>query len=248
MRWESECFFKTYKRVVKDICSGERDDRDGGAGSRGLAAGVPVAAGARGVGVEDGWAAPAATGTSAAPRGYCGRSGGNSRRAPSRCRRRASGVRLQGAGRDRRPRSSAKVRKEHPRRKKHTMPSPPRLKVLSGRVAEGSSSFRLRLTSVSGFPRAWLNIRWPCDHNRLRPLQTGRADFPHPASPNPSVSGMHRESTEVTSATAAGQGAAGGHRTIPLSGSDRGGHSDVSADVVNRSTTYQFSLRKTALG
>ena len=43
--------------------------------------------------------------------------------------------------------------------------------------------FRLRLTSVSGFPRTWLNIRWPCSSNRLRPLQTGRADFPHPACP-----------------------------------------------------------------
>ena len=29
----------------------------------------------------------------------------------------------------------------------------------------------------------WLNIRRPCVHDRLRPLQTGRADFPHPASP-----------------------------------------------------------------
>ena len=46
-------------------------------------------------------------------------------------------------------------------------------------------SFRLRLTSVSGFPRSWLNIRWPCDTDRLRPRQTGRADFPHPAFPNP---------------------------------------------------------------
>jgi hypothetical protein len=40
-------------------------------------------------------------------------------------------VRLPGAGRDRRLRRSAKVRKEHPRRKKHPMPNPPRLKVLS---------------------------------------------------------------------------------------------------------------------
>ena len=54
-----------------------------------------------------------------------------------------------------------------------------------GRVAEGPMSFRLRLTSVSGFPRSWLNIRWPCDTDRLRPRQTGRADFPHPAFPDP---------------------------------------------------------------
>ena len=91
MRWESECFFKTYKRVVKDISLVSETTEMVGAGSRGFAAGVPVAVGARGVGVEDGWAAPAATRTSAAPRGCCGRSGGNWRRAPSRCRRPASG-------------------------------------------------------------------------------------------------------------------------------------------------------------
>ena len=62
------------------------------------------------------------------------------------------------------------------------------------RVAEAAGSFRLRLTSVSGFPRSWLNIRLPCDRRRLRPLQTGRADFPHPAYPNPLALGMHRES------------------------------------------------------
>ena len=54
-----------------------------------------------------------------------------------------------------------------------------------GRVAEGSMAFRLRLTSVSGFPRSWLNIRWPCDTDHLRPRRTGRADLPHPALPDP---------------------------------------------------------------
>ena len=99
-----------------------------------------------------------------------------------------------------------------------------------GRVAEGSSSFRLRLTSVSGFPRAWLNIRWPCDDHRLRPLQTGRAGFPHPASPNPLGLRHAQRVNQWSSATAAGQGAAGGQRTTPPPGSGRGGHSDVSAD------------------
>jgi hypothetical protein len=43
--------------------------------------------------------------------------------------------------------------------------------------------FRLRLTSVSGFPLRWLSIRMPCHHDLLPPLQTGLADFPHPACP-----------------------------------------------------------------
>ena len=54
MRWESECFFKTYKRVIKDVCLVSETTVMVGAGGRGLAAGVPVAAGARGVGVEEG--------------------------------------------------------------------------------------------------------------------------------------------------------------------------------------------------
>src|SRR5262249_50700332 len=45
----------------------------------------------------------------------------------------------------------------------------------NSRVAEAAGSFRLRLTSMSGFPRSWLNVRWPCDHRHLRPLQTGLA-------------------------------------------------------------------------
>ncbi len=115
------------------------------------------------------------------------------RRKGSACRRRLSEppVRRENPMQLRRPnptsrRKSCSRQRKRPRRAKPTR---------RGRVAEGPSSFRLRLTSVSGFPRVWLNIRWPCDHDRLRPLQTGRADFPHPASPDPSVSGMPREWT-----------------------------------------------------
>jgi len=43
--------------------------------------------------------------------------------------------------------------------------------------------FRLRLTSVSGFPLRWLNIRMPCHPDFLPPLQTVLADFPHTACP-----------------------------------------------------------------
>jgi len=44
--------------------------------------------------------------------------------------------------------------------------------------------FRFRPTSVSGFPRMWLNIRIPCARGRLAPCPTGRAVFPHPAVPH----------------------------------------------------------------
>ncbi len=33
--------------------------------------------------------------------------------------------------------------------------------------------FRLRYTSVLGFPGTWLINRMPCNFHRLRPLQTG---------------------------------------------------------------------------
>src|SRR5687767_547056 len=51
------------------------------------------------------------------------------------------------------------------------------------RVEEEQISFRLRLSSVSGFPRSCRNIRLPYDPYCLPPLQTGRAEFPHPAYP-----------------------------------------------------------------
>jgi hypothetical protein len=56
---------------------------------------------------------------------------------------------------------------------------------MMSRVGEGSSVVRLRLTSVSGFPLLWRNIRLPCIETPLPPRQTGRAVFPHPAFPRP---------------------------------------------------------------
>ena len=56
--------------------------------------------------------------------------------------------RLHGCGRDRGTRTSVKVRKEHPRRKKHPMPAPPRLKVLDAerrsRIEGNASRMRRR--------------------------------------------------------------------------------------------------------
>ena len=91
MRWESECFFKTYKRVVKDISLVSETTEMVAREAEGslLACQLLLAQGA--LALKTGGPAPAATQTSAAPRGCCGRSGGNWRRAPSRCRRPASG-------------------------------------------------------------------------------------------------------------------------------------------------------------
>ena len=54
MRWESECFFQNIQACDQGYPAGEPDDDDGGAGGGGVAAGVPVAAGPRGVGTEGG--------------------------------------------------------------------------------------------------------------------------------------------------------------------------------------------------
>ncbi len=53
-----------------------------------------------------------------------------------------------------------------------------------GRVEEGQVMVSLRPTSVSGFPRTWLNSRMAYTGCRPLPHQTGHADFPHPALPN----------------------------------------------------------------
>ena len=92
MRWESECFFKTSKRVVKDIRLVSRTTTMVVREAEGslLACQLLLAQGASALKVAA--RVRVGTRTSAAPPGCCGRSGGSSRRAPSRCRRRASRV------------------------------------------------------------------------------------------------------------------------------------------------------------
>ncbi len=130
MRWESECFFKSSKRVVKEIRLVSRTTAMVVREAEGslLACQLLLAQGASALKVG----------------------GPRSGRDADKCS--AAGVlreirlefaacaeplpktsfarRLHGCGRDRRARTSVKVRKEHPRRKKHQMPAPPRLKVL----------------------------------------------------------------------------------------------------------------------
>jgi hypothetical protein len=129
MRWESDVF-KTYKRVSQGYPPGEPDDGDGGAGRRRVAAGVPLllAQGASALKVGGARAGRDADKCSAA--GVLR----EIRREFAACAeplpKTSFARRLHRCGRDRGARTSVKVRKEHPRRKKHQMPAPPRLKVL----------------------------------------------------------------------------------------------------------------------
>ena len=144
MRWESECFFKTYKRVVKDVCLVSETT-------------VMVAREAEGallacqLLLAQGVVALKAGGPRAGRDGDKGSAAGvlrEIRRELKACAeplpKASFRVRLQGAGRDRRPRSGAKVRKEPPRRKKPTMPNPPRLKVLSAEQRQRIAGMSLK--------------------------------------------------------------------------------------------------------
>ena len=84
MRWESECLFKTYKHVVKDIRLVSRTTATVVRETEGslLACQLLLAQGASALKV--GGPLRVGTRTSAAPPGCCGRSGESSRHAPSR--------------------------------------------------------------------------------------------------------------------------------------------------------------------
>ena len=131
MRWESECFFRSYKRVIKDVRLVSQTtamlvrEAEGSL----LACQLLLAQGASAL-----KAGGSRTGQDADKCSAAGvlreirREFASCAVPPPKTRFRS---RLQGTGRDRRPRTKPKVRKEHPRRKKHKMPQPPRLKVLS---------------------------------------------------------------------------------------------------------------------
>jgi DDE family transposase len=130
MRWESECFFKTYKRVVKDIRLVSRTTATVVREAEGslLACQLLLAQGASALKVGG-----ARSGRDA---DKCSAAGvlREIRREFAACAeplpKTSFARRLHKCGRDRGARTSVKVRKEHPRRKKHQMPAPPRLKVL----------------------------------------------------------------------------------------------------------------------
>ena len=131
MRWESECFFKTYKRVVKDVRLVSRT--------------VPMAVREAEVSLL---ACQLLLGQGALALKVGGKRAGRDelkcsaaevlreiRRELDAARkpvpRSSFAKRLQQTGRDRRERTGPKMKKEPPRRKKHEAPKPPRLKVLS---------------------------------------------------------------------------------------------------------------------
>ena len=131
MRWESECFFRTYKRVVKDVRLVSRTApmvvREAevsllacqlllGQGALALKVGGKQAG-------RDEWKCSAAEVLREIRHEL------DAARKPKP--RRSFAKRLQQTGRDRRERTGPKMKRQPPRRKKHVAPQPPRLKVLS---------------------------------------------------------------------------------------------------------------------
>jgi hypothetical protein len=131
MRWESECFFKTYKRVIKDVKLVSQTTvmamREAEVSL--LACQLLLGQGALALKVGGKQSGRDELKCSAAEVLREIRRELDAVRRPAP--RTSFARRLQLTGRDRRERTSPKVRKEPPRRKKHVAPKPPRLKVLS---------------------------------------------------------------------------------------------------------------------
>jgi len=131
MRWESECFFRTYKRVVKDVKLVSRTVpmavRE--AESSLLACQLLLGQGALALKVGGKRAGRDELKCSAAGVLREIRRELDAARKPAS--RSSFAKRLQLTGRDRRERTGPKMKREPPRRKKHVAPQPPRLKVFS---------------------------------------------------------------------------------------------------------------------
>ena len=130
MRWESEGLFRTYKRVVKDrsLVSETTEMVAREAEGSLLACQLLLAPGA--LALKTGGPCAGRDGDKCRVAGVLW----EIRRELAACAeplpKTSFRRRLQETGRDRTPRTSAEVRKEHPRRTEQTMPRPPRLKVL----------------------------------------------------------------------------------------------------------------------
>lgn len=144
MRWESECFFKTYKRVVKSVCLVSATTAMVAREAEGslLACQLLLAQGA--LALKAGGPRAGRDGDKCSAAGVLREIRREFRACTEPLPKTSFRARLQGAGRDRRPRASAKVRKEHPRRKAHTMPKPPRLKVLSAEQRQRIEAMSLK--------------------------------------------------------------------------------------------------------
>ena len=131
MRWESECFFRTYKRVVKDVRLVSRTVpmvvREAEISL--LACQLLLGQGALALKVGGKRAGRDELKCSAAEVLREIRRELDAARKP--VPRSSFAKRLQQTGRDRRERTGPKMKREPPRRKKHVAPQPPRLKVLS---------------------------------------------------------------------------------------------------------------------
>ena len=131
MRWESECFFRTYKRVVKDVRLVSRTVpmvvREAEISL--LACQLLLGQGALALKVGGKRAGRDELKCSAAEVLRETRRELDAARKP--VPRSSFAKRLQQTGRDRRERTSPKMKRQPPRRKKHVAPQPPRLKVLS---------------------------------------------------------------------------------------------------------------------
>jgi hypothetical protein len=148
MRWESECFFRTYKRVVKDV--------------RLVSQTAPMVAREAEISLL---ACQLLLGQGALALKAGGKRAGRDelkcgaaevlreiRRELDAARKPVSRIsfakRLQRTGRDRRARTSAKMKRQPLRRRKHAAPQPPRLKVLSAEQKQRIDDLHLKVEAA----------------------------------------------------------------------------------------------------
>lgn len=131
MRWESECFFRTYKRVIKDVRLVSRTAPMVAREAEVSLLACQLLLGQGALALKVGGKRAGRDELKCSPAEVLREVRRELDATPRPALRTSFAKRLQQTGRDRRVRTSPKMKRQPPRRKKHVAPQPPRLKVLS---------------------------------------------------------------------------------------------------------------------
>jgi hypothetical protein len=129
MRWESECFFRTYKRVIKDVRLASRTVPMAVREAEASLLACQLLLGQGALALEAGREGRGRDGLKCGAAGVLREVRRELDAVPRPAPRPSFAKRLRESGRDRRERVGPKMTREHPRRKDHKSPRPPRLKV-----------------------------------------------------------------------------------------------------------------------
>jgi hypothetical protein len=131
MRWESECFFRVYKRVVKDVNLVSQTTTMLAREAELSLLACQLLLGQGAVALKVGGKRSGRDDLKCSAAGVLRETRRELNAVKAPAPRTSFAKRLQLTGRDRRPRTAPKVKREPARRKPHVAPKPPRLRVLS---------------------------------------------------------------------------------------------------------------------